>query len=164
MGNVPDRSGVVVVQFRRSDWMALRSIRLTALQDAPTSFMVNYVDHVDWTEDDWCAVIDRDAVFVARRGGSDAGMVCGVVERDGQAGLTSMWVRPAYRGSGVGDALVDAVVGWACKRGSRQVRLWVMGGHRHPENLYQRHGFALTGRQGICNGQPEVQMMLSLNA
>ena len=61
--------------------------------------------------------------------------------------LVSMWVRPDARGTGVGDALVAAVIEEALARGSATVALWVSEGNDFAEALYARHGFERSGRQ-----------------
>jgi ribosomal protein S18 acetylase RimI-like enzyme len=63
-----------------------------------------------------------------------------------EAELISMWVDPAWRGLGVGDALVKEVEGWTARRGIGQLRLWVAEGNDRAERFYSRLGFSRTGR------------------
>jgi GNAT superfamily N-acetyltransferase len=68
-----------------------------------------------------------------------------------------MWVAPAWRGHGIGDRLVDAVLAWAVGGGFATVGLWVAQGNARAERLYARHGFASTGRvQPMGGNRPDV--------
>ena len=56
-----------------------------------------------------------------------------------------MWVHPEWRGHGVGDLLVRAVIDWATAGRYRALDLWVSVGNDPAEVLYDRHGFVRTG-------------------
>ena len=45
--------------------------------------------------------------------------------------LISMFVRPQARGRRVGEALIDAVTGWARERDATSVHLWVTETNKH---------------------------------
>jgi GNAT superfamily N-acetyltransferase len=74
-------------------------------------------------------------------------------DEPGEAELISMWVAPAWRGHGVGDRLVEAVLAWAGGEGFTSVRLWIATGNPSAERLYARHGFATTGRIQPMGGE-----------
>jgi GNAT superfamily N-acetyltransferase len=79
--------------------------------------------------------------------------------------LVAMWVRPAARGRGVGDALVEAVVTEARRRQARAVTLWVVRDNAVAEQLYRRHGFLPTNEVQPVPGDPcreELRMRLDL--
>ena len=59
--------------------------------------------------------------------------------------LISLWVAPFARGMGVGDALVDAVLGWSTTLQPARIRLSVKESNQHAIALYERHGFADAG-------------------
>jgi ribosomal protein S18 acetylase RimI-like enzyme len=84
---------------------------------------------------------------VAEADGKVVGTVgAGPGEFDGAAALTALWVDPGFRSQGVGSALVEAVVDWAKSKGFSQVLLWVTEVNEKAQRLYERHGFARTGR------------------
>ncbi len=56
-----------------------------------------------------------------------------------------MWVSPAARGRGAGDALVAAVERWARQTGASVLRLAVTQGNDNAAALYLRNGFRHTG-------------------
>ena len=70
----------------------------------------------------------------------------GPSEFSGAATLTALWVDPRFRSQGVGTALVEAVLDWARGEGFSQVLLWVTEMNEKAERLYERHGFARSGR------------------
>jgi len=62
-----------------------------------------------------------------------------------RAHLISMWVAPAYRRTGTGSLLVDAVQAWARTRGVYELRLMVTSSNQGAIAFYERQGFSLTG-------------------
>jgi ribosomal protein S18 acetylase RimI-like enzyme len=69
--------------------------------------------------------------------------------------LMALWVHPAVRGTGAGDALVDAVISWGGRTGAHVVRLHVVDANAPARRLYERHGFRPTGRV-VRSGGPDT--------
>ena len=63
-----------------------------------------------------------------------------------------MWVAVPWRGRGVGDLLVRAVIGWANDDGATRIGLWVPADNDRACNFYQRKGFRATGRRASYPG------------
>ena len=84
------------------------------------------------------------ATLVAARDGLDVGLArCAPDDRSRDtAWLISMWVAPEARGAGVGEALIDAVVDWACSTGTARLLLDVGADNGPARALYTRKGFA----------------------
>ena len=98
--------------------------------------------------------------------GTAVGTAGGIASGDGSAALISVWVHPLSRGRGVGDALVEAVLGWARAEGYLEVRLWVTVGNDAAERLYARHGFVRTGAvKPVVEGEDrnELEMVRTLS-
>ncbi|MEM1239322.1 MAG: GNAT family N-acetyltransferase [Cyanobacteria bacterium P01_H01_bin.26] len=124
----------------------LRSTRLAALQDAPQAFETTFQSAVTLPSESWQQQLQALPTFVAVVDGVDSGMVRGASHSDGQAYLISLWVAPQARGRGVGQALIDVVVGWARSEGYVQLVLEVGEENRNAISLYTRKGFKPTGQ------------------
>ncbi len=136
-------------QLTPEEWPRYRDVRLRALADSPESFASTLVDSQKFAAERW---IDRltnpaAAVFVARRKGEDVGLIASAPYGD-WAGLYSMWVAPAARGKGVGDALVAAVIHWTTAQGQTRLVLDVGETNQSAIKLYTRMGFTPTGITG----------------
>ena len=148
------------------EWPVFRSLRLRALEDAPEAFGSTAAEARGLSAQAWRARLEARSAFVAMAGDAAIGLVAAVPgERPGQAELISMWVDPRWRGRGVGDGLVEAVVAWARARGFETVRLWVTEGNVRAERLYRRRGFRATGEAqpiGSRRSAMEFAMVLDL--
>jgi ribosomal protein S18 acetylase RimI-like enzyme len=129
------------------DWLVWRSVRLEALADAPAAFGSTLAEWVDAPDDRWRARIrDVPLNLIARLDDRPVGQVGATrTGRPGAVELISMWVSPAARGAGMGDALVDAVISWAASEGATQVELSVKESNGPALPLYVRHGFPVIG-------------------
>lgn len=125
----------------------LRALRLASLRDAPDAFASTFDETAARPPESWRRQLVDLATFVAVVDGADAGLVRGgpFSEAPGAAMLLSMWVAPAARGRGVGDALVAAVVAWARGAGYARLVLDVADENAPAIALYARHGFEPTG-------------------
>lgn len=84
--------------------------------------------------------------MVARQQGEAVGMACvsfcWTLEHGGKsAWLDELYVLPPYRGTGLGGALLQAVLSKTRESGCAAVDLEVDIEHRRVENLYRRAGF-----------------------
>src|SRR5690349_14341050 len=93
------------------DWALWRKLRLEALAEAPYAFGSTLAD---WqgqgdTEARWRGRLsDVPLNVIAEWQETAAGMVSATApDPDGAVELISMWVAPAVRGYGIGDALVN---------------------------------------------------------
>lgn len=79
--------------------------------------------------------------FVARLDGAAVGC-CGVLYVDGDyAEVKRMYVRPAFRGRGIGAAILDHLEGQARARGLQVLRLETGIAQTEAKRLYERCGF-----------------------
>jgi GNAT superfamily N-acetyltransferase len=141
-----------VRRLRADEVALLRDLRLRALRDAPMAFGSTLAREEAFTPDVWetRAAAGAEGVeqvlFVAE---PEAGIAMGRLEDEdpAAAGLYSMWVAPEARGTGVGRALVEAVIAWAADRGARRLTTSVSEGNAGAAALYAAAGFADTGRR-----------------
>jgi GNAT superfamily N-acetyltransferase len=151
---------VLVRETVMADWQALRDIRLLALHDAPDAFSSTYAEQVRFGEADWRQRIARGGTFLAYipevNASEPAGLIGGYQEAPGLVELISMFVRPQARGHGVGEAMIDAVIGWARARDATSVHLWVTETNKHALGLYERCGFTVTAERQPLPSNPAL--------
>ena len=133
------------------DWKLWRELRLAALTEAPYAFGSQLADWADAPEDRWRERLSVPGAYqlIASLDGTPVGMAGGfLAEEPETAELVSMWIAPAGRGQGVGDALMTAIEDWARDAGARVLKLSVVDGNDLAHNLYLRSGFADTDELG----------------
>ena len=132
---------------------------MAALRDAPEAFGSTAADAEKLEDHEWRRRLEQRAVFIGEVANQRVGLVAGIgAEQPGVAELVSMWVAPAWRGQGVGDHLVEAVLAWAAGEGFTGVQLWVAEGNTRAERLYARHGFNPTGRIQPMGGETAARL------
>lgn len=152
MAGAADRApGLVVRRLRPDEWRKLRELRLRALADAPDAFGTTLEEDerrpdTEWQA--WAGNADR-VLIIAERDGRLVGMASGgrAPSLERAAGLYSMWVEPAARGSGVAEAIVAAVTDWAVARDYPDIGLGVTVGNTRAIAFYERLGFRDTGER-----------------
>jgi GNAT superfamily N-acetyltransferase len=157
---------VLVREMVPDDWRALRDMRLAALRDAPDAFGSTYEQQAAFGEADWRRRIANGCAFLAYlpevAAAGPVGLVGGYLPAPGVVELVSMYVRPEGRGRGVGEALIEAVIGWARARHATAVHLWVTETNKHAAGLYERCGFSPTGeRQPLPSNNDLTEFAMS---
>jgi GNAT superfamily N-acetyltransferase len=166
---------VLVRATTAADWRSLRDTRLAALRDAPDAFAVTYAHDAAITEAEWRDRAARWHMFLAfvpepstpqlseREPGAEkhaeaqaAGMAGCFAAEAGSVHLVAMFVRPQARGLGVGEALIDAVLGWARDHDATSVDLWVTETNTPARRLYERRGFTPNGRRQPLPSNPAL--------
>ena len=136
---------VEILEIGPDEWEVFRDLRLRALREAPRAFSSRYEDWARAPEERWRDRLSNVPFNVAARlEGEVVGMASGVYDGDEQAELISMWVAPEARGSGVLQALVDAVVEWA-RAANRTTYLMVRSDNARAMSAYLRAGFVDLG-------------------
>jgi len=140
-----------------TDWQALREIRLQALRDAPYAFASTHAREATIADDEWHRRATRDGSFLAFLPEvSPAGLGGGYLAAPGTVELISMFVRPQARGRGVGEAIIEAVAGWAIQHGATTVHLWVTETNKPARMLYERCGFTVTAERQPLPSNPSL--------
>lgn len=143
-------TAIDVMTVRADDWPLWRRLRRSALADAPDAFGSTLAD---WsgsgdTEMRWrqrllsvplnvVFRIDAEPVGMVSAYEPASSTIMGARDVD----LIGLWVAPAGRGRGVGDAAMRHVLSWAADRGADGVVLSVRVGNAPARRLYTRHGF-----------------------
>jgi len=165
---MPESQTVTVCRLVADEWQSYRAIRLAMLQESPAAFCSTHDDAVTYDEQLWKQRLTDNVVLVAHVGRTTAGSVMfserGVTD-PGDCSLNGMWVDPAFRRTGVAQALVHAVVAQAQTAGKRRVILHVVADNTAARALYEREGFVATGHVGPypSDDQPvEIEMAVLL--
>jgi len=144
--------GLVLRRLGQEDWRLWRRLRRASLEDAPGAFGSTLAqwsgdgDH----EERWRGRL-RDVALhlVVERAGEPVGVVAATDPVPGgvaEVELISLWVAPAARGGGVGDAAVGGVLAWAADaHPGVPVALSLVAGNEAARRLYERHGFVDVG-------------------
>lgn len=145
----------MVREMGPEEWRVVRDIRLAALREAPKAFGSTYEREIAFGEEDWRRRFRPDSVtYVAYLPDvGPAGIAGGLGDQERVVELVSMWVAPAARGHGVGEALVSAVAGWAT---GKDVHLWVTEGNTVARALYERCGFVATTERQQLPSDPSL--------
>ena len=165
---------VLVRELTTDDWELMRDVRLAALADAPSAFGSTYAREAAFTETQWRGrVSERSVTFLAYGPAADgpaadgpaadgpadgpapAGLA-GVYVEDSLPQVVSVWVRPAARGLGAGEALIEATAAWAKSRSFPVLYLWVTEANAPARRLYARCGFAPTGEVQPLPSDPSL--------
>jgi ribosomal protein S18 acetylase RimI-like enzyme len=158
------------------DWALLRDIRLEMLADSPVAYLETLADATARGEDHWR--------FLARRGAAGRdniglavtdpspphgflGYLACFVDAPGQGHVVSVYLTPAYRGSGVAARMLDAAVDWARgEAGVSRLHLYVHEHNDRAHAFYRRYGFSETGGSFPYDLDPttvEIEMAMLLD-
>ena len=83
----------------------------------------------------------------------------------GKGFLSTLYVLPAYQGSGVGSALHDLALDLLRAQGCREARLWTLEENDAGLRFYERRGWSLTDETRVVPYPPnpiDVQYVLAL--
>lgn len=166
---------VLVRRVREDDWPLLRAVRLEMLADTPTAYLETLESASARDESEWR--------FRARRGSEGAenialaavdpatpqrwvGYLACFVDTPGLAHLVSVYVAPAWRGTGLAERMVGEVRRWAAESaGVGRLHLFVHEDNDRARAFYRRLGFSETGATMPYELDPsrrEIEMALLL--
>jgi ribosomal protein S18 acetylase RimI-like enzyme len=138
------------------DAAAFRELRLEALWMHPEAFATDHAESAakpfEWWTDRAAAGSGEtnQVLYVAEASGGELVGMCGLFRENGPklnhtGHLWGVYVRPAWRGLKIADALVDACEEWARDHGLRVIRLAVIEGNTAARRCYERRGFNACG-------------------
>lgn len=122
----------------------VRALRLEALAACPSAYTSTYADAVDRPLDWFAGFLANVPLFGAFADGELVGMT-GLDRGHGntrhRGTIVAVYLKPAHRGRGLAQAMLDAAVGHARALGLAQVELGVVAGNDLALRLYERFGF-----------------------
>jgi GNAT superfamily N-acetyltransferase len=158
--------------LERHEWALFRELRLRALADSPDAFARTLAQALGEDDAYWVKLTESvtapggQVMLMAEVEGRPAGLAFGLFDKErAKIGhVAGMWVDPGARGRGAGRALLDAAIAWARSRALDRLELWVTKGNAPAERLYERAGFADTGRRDALASNPALQtIQMALN-
>jgi GNAT superfamily N-acetyltransferase len=143
---------IIIRQANVADAVALRQLRLEALQNRPVAFASDYHEEVQYplsrTEE---RLKDQtaSATFIALADSTLVGMM-GIGQSQHRnvkhnAMIWGVYVRPAWRGKNISGQMIEACVEWARERSVKFVKLGVNATNTSALNSYIRAGFKVYG-------------------
>ena len=150
-----------------TDWRDWKPLRLEALADTPIGFAELHADAAAMSDADWdrrWATQHEGIRLLALDGDEPLGMAGGFTHDDGRKILFGVYVRPAARGRGVLEVLVDRVQQWAAPD---PLHLDVHVDNEPARSAYKRLGFVEDGTvtpDGGIDGRGLVGMVRPLQA
>jgi RimJ/RimL family protein N-acetyltransferase len=146
-----------VRQLTASDAEAFRSMHLESLQTHPAAFAMSYEEECDVPLAEFRSRLSHLIVFGGFVDGTLAGIATlqrqPLVKRRHMAMLWGMYVREAFRGTGLAAAILQAVIARAeCE--VDQLELYVAVGNERAARFYANFGFE---RYGVMRRSLRVQ-------
>lgn len=148
------RGTVLLREGNLADALQYRDLRLNALQDSPTAFSADYQVNFDHPMSFWEGRLTFDeygVIFFAEHDNYLIGMT-GI--RMGESPKTKhgayvwgVYIRPAWRGLHVAEALIELCADWAQERGVVILKLGVMSNNDSAIRCYKRCGFTVYGTE-----------------
>lgn len=154
------------------EWALIRELRLRALADSPDAFARTLAEALGENDAYWVRLAGSvtkpggQVMRIAEVDGRPVGLAFGLFDKERAATghVGGMWVEPEARGRGVGCALLESVIAWGRARALDRLELWVTEGNGTAVRLYERAGFADTGRRDALASNPALQIIqMALN-
>lgn len=141
---------MIVRRLTVDDLAAWRSIRLEALRTIPAAFLTTYEEEKARPEADTLDFLSSGSIYGAFDGGDLAGVMALVPETRAalrhRAWVSSVFVRPRWRGSAAARDLFAAILVAAQKKDLAQLEIYVEASNARAIAFYTRIGFEICGR------------------
>jgi RimJ/RimL family protein N-acetyltransferase len=160
---------VILRTTTAADAAALRELRLEALRTVAFAFGSSFEEESQFPHEEWerraargdgsgtqVTYVIADPSNPTQLGGM-TGITHGTRLKDKHsATIWGVYVRPAFRGMRLSDALIESCLAWATERGVKIARLSVTTTNIAARKCYRRCGFVITGIEPAyiyCDGK-----------
>lgn len=156
---------VEIRPLRPEQWQLHKTVRLAALADAPYAFTTQLADVVARPDREWADLTERRArdpngvTYFAFVDGEPCAMAACVLTELG-AEMLAVWVAPAQRKHGVGQALVDYARRWSTERGVDTLVVGVFADNQDAVAFYERVGFKFTSEERVSSSTRHRPVMI----
>jgi ribosomal protein S18 acetylase RimI-like enzyme len=161
-GATGDRMSIRPV--RMSDVEGFRAMRLEAVRDYPLAFTADLAETQGRPLEWWQDLVSRNtgdgaaSVIMVADAGDGSGELAGMTglfsppqpKLAHTATIWGVYVRPPFRGQGIGEQLLRACVDWARAKNFAAVKLSVVEGNVTARRCYERVGFAAYGNEPVA--------------
>jgi len=154
-GSIATSRGTVLIrEANPTDATRYRELRLSALLDSPTAFSADYQINLNHPMGFWESRLTFDEqgiLFLAEYENTLVGMT-GIGRGETPktkhgAYVWGVYVRPAWRGLHLAEALIEICADWARERGVVILKLGVMANNDSAIRCYKRCGFTVYGTE-----------------
>lgn len=143
---MPGVKDLKITKLSSDEWQKYRDLRLEALQTDPHAFGSSYAQECESPGTQWRARIDN--LWFALLDDCIVGMI-GLLQDSGPGAhrgqVISLWVKPAYRGQGIGKKLGQHMQAFVTAQGLRKLYLHVTSTQEGAIKLYKACGFTHVG-------------------
>lgn len=140
----------VVRALTHDDWLVWKTFRLTGLQESPLSFAASYEVESTYTDEQWKDSLEISTIMGIFVDGVLAGTMglsaYQYAQMQHKCRLFGVYVSPEYRGTGVADVLMRAVIEHT-KKSFLQIVLGVKSVNERAIGFYKKHGFVVYGTE-----------------
>ena len=151
------------------EWRLLKEVRIAALGEAPYAFTSRLDDALQRSDEDWVRLSEHysgdpnSVTFFAFENKSPCGMSACVLEAE-EAEMLAVWVDPAHRGKGVGNALIEYALTWSRSRGAKRLKVGVFEDNLNAVAFYRSAGFKDVGlTKPELSSEERTVMLLSMD-
>jgi ribosomal protein S18 acetylase RimI-like enzyme len=136
--------------LNQQDWQVWKDLRLEALQNAPEAFGTSYKEAADQSDEEFQANLVQTDIFGAFVNSDMVG--CGgfsrlkYIKMKHRGILYGMYIKPEFRGQGIADQLIEAVIAHAQSRVT-QLHVTCVTTNPAAVKLYEKHGFSIYGTE-----------------
>ena len=148
------RGNIVIREANMGDVAQFRELRLTALQDSPTSFSADYQVNHDHPMRFWEGRLRFDEHGIIFFAEHDAKLIGMTGIRKGETPKTKhgayiwgVYIRPEWRGLRIAEELINTCIEWAKEREVEIVKLGVTTTNSSAIHCYERCGFTTYGME-----------------
>jgi len=141
---------ILVTEFAFEDLDVYKELRVEMVRNHPDAFDLSLQSLLDRTDADW----EQDAItciddpsrerYIARENEYPVGIIGCLGKSATTIEIGGLYVRPAYRGMGVGSLLLNYCVDFMYANGYSEAALWVSSANPRAKAWYNASGFEPT--------------------
>jgi len=141
---------MIIHLLEKEDWKQFKTIRLEALLAHPEAFGSSFDEESHLSDEEFEQNFKKSTIFGAVQNNQLIGcagfFICSLAKMSHRGVVFSMYIKNGYRGQGIGDALLKAIIAHAKNR-VIQLHLTVVTTNQMALKLYQKNGFIIYGTE-----------------